>query len=143
MATLPSCSAPKRKGGKYCAAGGPSGVSCNNGQFTEGISMHKFPSEKNPRQRKLWLSFVLRHRPNYRATNSSYLCSLHFDSSCFTTNASISDTLGMKRFLVKDAVPTIDLAGKIAAQPKASTDRERRQVSWFRTGDPFVHCFNL
>ena len=33
----------KSGGGWYCVAGGAGEVSCTSSQFTEGISIHKFP----------------------------------------------------------------------------------------------------
>ena len=33
----------KSGGRSYCVAGGAGEVSCTNSQFTEGISIHKFP----------------------------------------------------------------------------------------------------
>lgn len=136
---------PKKLGGKYCCAGGPGGISCKNSQFTNGISMHAIPTPRNnekaqekERLRKSWLAFVRRHRPNYNASSSTFLCSIHFESSCFTSNTSISDVVGMRRRLKPDAVPTIDVACT-ANDPKPATARERRQVSLFI----FIHLFGM
>ena len=30
----------RKKGGRYCVAGFPNGVSCENGQFAKGVSLH-------------------------------------------------------------------------------------------------------
>lgn len=123
----------RKKGGKYCVAGGPKEVSCTNSQFTPGISMHVFPSlsnEETTRQRRLWISFVRRHRPNFQATASSFLCSCHFDANCFTTNLEISTAIGMKRRLVAGAVPTIDVTvDKGQEAEEQASSRERRNVS--------------
>ena len=32
-------------GGKYCVAGGPGGMSCTNGQYTEEVSIYHFPDQ--------------------------------------------------------------------------------------------------
>ena len=123
----------QRRGGRYCVAGGANGVSCNNSQFTEGISMHAFPSAGNPereRMRRRWTVFVKRHRPDFQPSSSSHLCSAHFEQSAFTTNLNISVDIGMKRRLKPGAVPTIDVAG-VMASPESTqqpTDREKRQV---------------
>ena len=119
----------RRRGGRYCVAGGPNGVTCNNSQFTEGISMHAFPSGENQERecvRRQWTLFVKRHRPDFQPSSSSHLCSAHFEQSAFTTNLDISVGIGMRRKLKPGAVPTIDVAGVVpplAAQQ--ITDREK------------------
>ena len=103
-------------------------TSCNNSQFTEGISMHCFP--KNPVAAKHWIAFVRRHRPNWKASASSHLCSAHFEANAFTTNVAISDALAMKRKLLPNAIPTIDTAaGLRQLSHHQQTERERRKVS--------------
>ena len=65
-------------------AGLPNGISCTNGQHTEGKSVHMFPLKEKDRKRHLaWVRFVRRHRPKWSSTNSYFLCSDHFDDSCF------------------------------------------------------------
>ena len=59
--------AKRRHGGTYCAAGGPSNYSCKNTNFVEGITMHKFPKDKE--LRKKWLKFVHTHRPNFDSSS--------------------------------------------------------------------------
>ena len=42
---------------RYCVAGGAGEVSCTNSQFTEGISIHKFPDSGLEEERhKNWSS---------------------------------------------------------------------------------------
>ena len=121
----------KRRGGRYCVAGFPNGISCTNGQHTEKKSIHTFPhKEKDGKRHQVWVRFVRRHRPKWSSTNSSFLCSDHFDESCFTKNREIAAKLGMKRKLKPDAVPTIDLslADTVDAIDQALTDRAKRQV---------------
>ena len=74
-----------------------------------GNPFHGFPrKEKHKYRHQAWVRFVRKHRPNWSSTNSSVLCSDHFDDSCFTKNREIALRLGMKRKLKPDAVPTID-----------------------------------
>ena len=128
-----------RHGGKYCVAGGPNGISCSNNQFTQNVSMHKFPrvpisdsdKEFNTTRRK-WINFVRRHRLNFKPSSTSVLCSTHFENSCFQHNIEISDKLGIKRTLLPGSIPTIDVAcavSNIVQAATVSTARERRQVS--------------
>ena len=58
-----------------------SGFGCNNNSKTKGISMHKFPQNKDIREQ--WTRFVQRHRPEWKPTETSVLCSAHFLPSCF------------------------------------------------------------
>ena len=69
-----------RRGGKYCVAGRPNGISCTYGQYTEVKSIHDFPhKEKDKIRYQAWVRFVGGRRPNWSSTNSSVLCSDHFD----------------------------------------------------------------
>ena len=74
---------------------------------------------------------VRKHRPNWNSTNSSILCSDHFEESCFTINRAIAMELGMKTRLKADAIPTTDLSSveKDEAGKKPLTQRAQRQVS--------------
>ena len=112
-------------------AGLPNGISCTNGQHTEGKSVHKFPlKEKDRKRHPAWVRFVRRHRPKWSSTNSPFLCSDHFDESCFTRNQGIAAKLGMKRKLRPDTVPTIDLSLADTADTidQSLTDRAKREV---------------
>ena len=55
--------------GKYCVAGGSGNVSCNNNSTTEGISMHRFPSDSFVRAK--WTRFVQRHRAQWKPSSTS------------------------------------------------------------------------
>ena len=72
----------RRVSGKFCVAGGPGNISCNNTSLTEGISMHTFPS--NDIVKRKWTKFVRKHRPEFKPSQTSVLCSVHFDKDCFT-----------------------------------------------------------
>ena len=133
--TKPKATNSKRKGGKYCVAGGPDNIGCKNNSHTPGVSMHDFP--KDEKTRKKWIDFVRRHRhgwkPNSDARTPPSLCSLHFEPTCFNRNISIN--LGdsepakpLRRYIMKGQIPTID---KVAPSPEVQTPtrREVRQVS--------------
>ena len=126
----------KRRGGQYCVAGRPNGESCKNGQCTEGKSIHEFPNkQKDTKRYQLWVKFVRRHRPQWTSTNSSVLCSDHFEESCFTKNRAIALQLGMKMKLKPDAIPTVDepllqQADEID-EDCSLTRRAKRQVRYF------------
>ena len=113
--TSKSC---ERFGGQYCAAGLPNGVSCQNGQYTQGKSIHEFPNKAYEKSRhQSLLNFVRKHRPNWNSTNSSILCSDHFEESCFARNRAIGMELGMKMRLKADEIPTIDLSSVEIGKP--------------------------
>ena len=122
----------KKRGGRYCVAGGPNDVSCMNTSYTEGISMHVFPKDETTRRK--WTRFVQRHRANFTAKSTSALCSAHFDPSCFERNISISlgdsnPEKSLKRYLKKGSIPVIDCAGSLDV--RSQTPREKRQVNIF------------
>ena len=105
--TSKSC---KPRGRQYCIAGLPNGLSCQNGQYTEGKSIHEFPNKAKEKSRhQSWFSFVRKHRPNWTGTNSSILWSAHFEESCFARYRANAIELGTKTRLKADAIPTIDL----------------------------------
>ena len=86
-------------------AGLPNGISCTNGQHTEGKSVDTFPLKEKDRERhQAWVRFVQRQRRKWSSSNSSFLCTDHFDESCFTKNQEFAARLEMKRKLKPDAV---------------------------------------
>ena len=120
------------RGGKYCVAGLPNGISCTNCSRTPGVSMHRFP--KKPALRRLWTQFVRRHRANFDPSTYStgpYLCSRHFDAASYSRSLALEladfDTNNTKRFLVRDAVPSI-VGVPNEAEEKQISDRDRRMV---------------
>nr|2D8R_A Chain A, THAP domain-containing protein 2 [Homo sapiens] len=60
------------------------------------ISFHRFPLD--PKRRKEWVRLV--RRKNFVPGKHTFLCSKHFEASCF-------DLTGQTRRLKMDAVPTI------------------------------------
>ena len=123
---------PSKRGGLYCACGGPSGVSCTNSVGTPGISMHKFPSkEKKFDEWRLWLQFVRKHRPNFTPTRYSAICSAHFERSCYPLRYTLSIPSPLKPrslYLKPGSVPTIDTIVPNDLQTSNSA-RKRRKVS--------------
>ena len=79
----------KRIPGKSCAAGSPGLVSCTSTNATPGVSMHQFPLDEATRRQ--WVKFVRKHRPDFKPTNPSYLCSVHFAPGCFTQRIDLLD----------------------------------------------------
>ena len=147
-----SCTRTRKRGGRYCVAGGPNNVRCTNTSYTEGVSMHVFP--KNEEIRKKWTKFVQRHRANFIPSSTSALCSAHFEVACYERNISLNfgeqtpTGKALKRYLKKDATPTIDCA--VSAGYKEVSAREKRQVRiWLvccfdkknRKEQFVVHCF--
>lgn len=125
----------KRYSGKFCVAGGPRSVSCNNNSKTQGVSLHLFPRDKVIYNQ--WIRFVQRHRANWQPSKTSVLCSVHFQSSCFEQRADLNlkDTADTslfrsRRWLKKDATPTIDCAAVVQENVDTSAlERSRRKVS--------------
>ena len=122
-----SSSTKRAKRGKFCVCGGPGLRSCTNTYHVEGISMHKFP--ENDEQRKLWTKFVQRHRPDFFPSNSSVICSAHFEKSCFATRYQLGVPEELKpkaRYLIKGSIPTKDT---VILDEMPSTSRAKRRVS--------------
>lgn len=114
-----------RRGGRYCVAGGPNNVGCSNSSYSDGISMHQFPRDRERRSK--WIKFVQQHRRDFvNPGRYAALCSAHFTENCFVR--SCTDLVGMKfhRKLERNAIPTR------AVQQESSdvlSDRAKRQVS--------------
>ena len=116
-----------KRGGRYCVAGGPNKTSCTNTSYTEGVSMHYFPSDENVKQ--AWIKFVRRHRKDFISSKSSSLCSVHFEDACFERRAAVlspESDMKFKRFLVKGAIPTRDT---VVPYSSPESKRNRRKVS--------------
>ena len=117
---------PKKKGGRYCVAGGPNKQSCKNTSYTPGITMHQFPKDGKVRQE--WVRFVRRHRPNYTATSKyAALCSTHFEESSFLRPSIAGTNIRWRRNLIPGAVPTRDAVS--LSSPKKLSQRGKRQVT--------------
>ena len=62
-----------------------SAIGCTNRSDTpsqEGLSFHKIPSSKKPLLRQKWLHNI-RRKPPLPKDSSFYICSVHFDETCF------------------------------------------------------------
>ncbi|CAB3986902.1 THAP domain-containing 2-like [Paramuricea clavata] len=116
----------KPRGGQYCIAGWQNGKSCTNSQPTEGVSMHRFPKDKERLNK--WTTFVRRHRAKFVPQQFSILCSMHFDEAAFTVNTGIAQSLNMRRKLQNDAVPTKDCMESTLQETQAVSDRDRRMI---------------
>ena len=127
---------PVNRGGRYCVAGGPNKTSCTNTSYTEGVSMHYFPSAEDVRQK--WTNFVRRHRKDFTPSKSSSLCSVHFADSCFEQRPALysSDVsvelMKFKRFLIKGSIPTRDT---VVPYSSPETKAKKGKLS------PLLSCF--
>ena len=125
-----ACSSKKKRGGRYCVAGGPKIRSCKNNSHTVGISMHQFPTD--PVVRNKWVKFVQRHRADFVAssvTNYTSLCSAHFEESCYTRKISLDlgEQPKQNKVLIRGSIPTRD--SLVPETTDILTERRKRQVS--------------
>lgn len=126
-----------KRGGRYCVAGGPNKASCTNTSYTEGVSMHYFPSAEDIRQK--WTKFVRRHRKDFVPSKTSSLCSVHFEESCFEQRSAVfsgesANLPKFKRCLSKGSIPTRDT---VVPYSSPESSRKRRKVS------PLLHYFTV
>lgn len=134
-----------KHGGKTSAASAPGGISCTNNSYSPNVSTHLFP--KNEKVRDQWVKFVNVHRPDWKPSSHSTLCSLHFHESCFTRlklsrllPAKTSDENSMsseessstkpkeKRVLKMGSVPTIQCAIQAPVIEQSARERRRSQA---------------
>lgn len=126
---------PKGRGGLRCVAGTLDNQSCSNNSKTKGINLHRFP--KDPKICRQWTKFVRKRRPNFDPTDYSnpVLCSEHFQASCYAKRLANQlegfDAARTKRFLQREAVPTVYVASASNEEKSMSpSKRERRKVSF-------------
>ena len=120
-----------KKGGSYCVAGAPNDVSCKNNTYTTGVSIHYFP--KNEAVGQKWVRFVRRHRKDFTPSNSSVLCSVHFEDSCFeyrpiAVPRENGEFIQLKKRLISGSIPTRDT---VIPHSSPLTSPKRRRVSLF------------
>ncbi|CAB4024125.1 THAP domain-containing 2-like [Paramuricea clavata] len=130
MAETQNSRAKGKSLGKYCVAGEPGKVSCKNNSKTQGISMHRFPSDSSVRAK--WACIVQRHRPQWQPSSSSVLCSARFKVTDFEQRLDFNpqdlEKFTTKRWLKKGAIPSLDCVVS-GQQVQAISARERRQVN--------------
>ena len=121
----------KRQRGRYCVTGASNQQSCQNGSFTPGIRMYKFP--KDPVVRGNWVQFVRRHRHDFKDPTSAYtsLCSAHFEESFYAKNLAVLHSMEaqgrkMNWCFKRDAVPARDTI--VSPAPEGLSDHRKRQV---------------
>lgn len=124
--------------GKTCVAGGPGMISCTNNSYTPGVSMHIFPKDKKVRQK--WVKFVQIHRPDFQANDHSALCSMHFESNCYTRlklssllpdeseSSSNDGNRREKRILIRGSLPSIQCANTMPEKKASERDRRRSKA---------------
>ena len=97
-----------------CVAAG-----CSNIASAE-ISLFKFPSDSS--LRKQWEKQVQRTRAKWKATDHSFLCSVHFAADCFEAEVSLASQFGIakRRRLKPAAVPSAsgEIGGKSAPRKR-------------------------
>ena len=125
--------------GRRCIAAGCSNTTKN------GVSLHKFPSDK--RIRKQWILQIKKNRADWSdPTAYSEVCSDHFTKDCFE---GIAEKIGMKmkHILKPDAVPTTfprrSSIPKVTRGSTAYGKRERARVSFgissLQARLPYIH----
>ena len=103
---------PPRAGVQYCSRVSDKEL---------GISMHTSPSSGNIRTK--WKRFVSQHRKDFNPTGPFGLCSLHFETDCFTRAVHVK---GTERRIKQGSVPTI---WKVTSG--SISERSRRRVNKF------------
>ena len=106
--------------------------------------MHTFPSDDIVKRK--WTKFVWKHRPGFKPSQTSVLCSVHFDKDCFTRRfdllepENVSAEISKSRRLAKGSVPTIDTARQMKKQADTQdlTSRDKRMIK--RKVRRFFHC---
>ena len=91
--------------GRSCVAGTYGGISCTNTQFTKGVSFHYFP--KNAKRHQQWVLCVRRHRPEFKPSRYSSLCSVHFEDCCYSAPRDAALQFRIRAKLKDDAVPRV------------------------------------
>ncbi len=130
-----------QRGGQYCVAGLPNGLSCSNSSRVPRISMHRFP--KKLEVRKKWTKFVRRHRVNFDPESykaGPFLCSANFESMCYTKGLSTSledyNDTNSKQFLSREAVLSI-----YNPQPTGGSDGTSTEPTMTKRAKRLVSCF--
>ena len=81
--------------------------------------MHNFPRDDNVKRK--WTQFVRKHRPGFKPSETSVLCSVYFSKDCFTCRIDLLEPQNVcgeisdSTQLVKGSIPSIDTAGQVKA----------------------------
>lgn len=99
---------------------------CSNSS-SENISLFRFP--KDPVLRKQWEKQVQRTRAQWKATESSRICSEHFTQDSFEADSALASQFGMKKRcrLKSGAIPTF--FDRPFASGSATNSRKRSSAS--------------
>ena len=87
-----------------------------NRHYTQGISLHGFPSDEKDRKRR-------RQRNRFAFVLT---CSTHFEE---TKNLGVSAAVGLTRKLVADVIPSIDVTLGCWCTAEFTSSRDGRQVN--------------
>ena len=78
---------------------------CSN-TTKDGVSLHRFPS--NPKYRRIWMTKVKLTRAKWSGPmEQSFLCSAHFEQTCFERGLRSQFGMAYKAMLLPDAIPTL------------------------------------
>ena len=103
----------------YCCA-----VDCTNGSGS-GKTFHRFPRDSKLKQ--LWIARV--KRKNWSPTQTTVLCSDHFQRADYETDPELLKTLGVKRQLrLRDGVvPSLFIYNETPTKKRRSLPEKRRR----------------
>ena len=115
-----------------CVAAG-----CSN-TTKDGVILHRFPSD--PKYRHIWTTKVKLTRAKWSGpTEHSFLCSAHFEQTCFERSLHSQFGMAYKAMLLPDAIPMIFLLSKKAV--KAPTKKRgvlKRERLWIHVSGYLV-----
>ena len=100
----------------------------------DGVSLYKFPKDSG--LRKKWADQVRRTRDKWTPTDTSQLCSRHFEDSCFEPDSKLSEAMGLgkrKARLKANVIPTIfekPASFKRRAPASESQEPKRRRIAY-------------
>lgn len=93
------------------------------------ISFHRLPGENRPDVRKKWIHAI--GRPENNLPKVWFLCSAHFEQSCFDESldmkAKLMGSSRIKRKLKEDSIPTIFSHHPAVKLRRTSVDRHERK----------------
>ena len=109
----------------------------NHSSKTKSVSYHKIPS--NRALKNAWIGRI--KRANLPPINNCYVCSDHFEDSCFEVNLMEQLTeQKRKRRLKRDAVPSVFNFNKPTKRRPTSKDRLKRKQDQEVSTDMLLDC---